>query len=273
MPSQLMSSLKRFYLLLSEIMMIMEQHVARWKQGEQRPFTGWDFSYLHGRMQEEKPPWSYIERAAELMADATSVLDMGTGGGERLLGLRPHWPAKVVATEDYPPNVRLATERLSPPGVKVVDVELTRTGALPFDAAEFDLLINRHSGFSAAEVARILTPGGTFLTQQIDGAWAHDLMAVFGATPQWPDETLVNSVAWLESAGLDIVVAEDWSGTFCFSDVGAIVYYLRAVPWLVNGFSVETHLDGLVALQQKLDHGEKLCFAAKKFLIEARRPF
>ena len=250
----------------------MERYIAQWKREEQQPFTGWDFSYLHGRMQEEQPPWSYMGRAAALMQNATSVLDMGTGGGERLLALQQSWPAKVVVTEDYPPNVRLAAERLAPLGVKVVDVSLPRDGPVPFADAAFALILNRHSGFNAAEVARILTPGGTFLTQQIDGRWAHDLMAVFGAQPQWPNETLANSVAWLEVAGLELLVAEDWSGTFCFSDVGAIVYYLRAVPWLVPGFSVATHLDGLVALQRRLDRGEELCFVAKKYLVEVQKP-
>ena len=249
-----------------------EDYLALWQQEEQAPFVGWDFSYLEGRMTEEQPPWSYSTRAAEVLQGAASVLDMGTGGGERLLKLREHWPAKVVVTEDYPPNVRLATERLSPLGVRVEVVELTRDGVLPFDGAEFDVALNRHSGFNAAEVARILTPGGTFLTQQIDGRWAHDLMAVFGASPQWPDETLANCVAWIENAGLTILTAEDWTGAFTFTDVGAIAYYLKAVPWIVPGFSVATHLDGLVALQTELEEQGKLHFAAKKFLIEARKP-
>lgn len=102
--------------------------------------------------------------------------------------------------------------------------------------------LHRHSSFNAAEVARILKPGGTFLTQQIDGWWAHDLMAVFGVEPQWPDETLANCVTWIEDASLTIMKVEDWSGVFTFTDVGAIVYYLKAAPWLVPGFSVETHL-------------------------------
>jgi SAM-dependent methyltransferase len=223
-------------------------------------------------MVEEQPPWSYAARAAEVLQGAASVLDMGTGGGERLLKLREHWPPKVVVTEDYPPNVRLARERLSPLGVRVEVVELLRDGALPFENAEFDVVLNRHSGFNAAEVARVLMPGGTFLTQQIDGLWAHDLMVVFGAEPQWPDETLANCVVWIEDAGLTMATAEDWSGKFTFTDVGAIVYYLKAVPWLVPGFSVATHLDGLLALQDKLEKEGELSFAAKKFFIEARKP-
>ncbi|MFN2109014.1 MAG: SAM-dependent methyltransferase, partial [Anaerolineae bacterium] len=77
---------------------------------------------------------------------------------------------------------------------------------------------------------------------------------------------------WIKDAGLTIVTAEDWSGAFTFMDVGAVVYYLKAVPWLVPGFSVATHLDSLLALQDKLEKEGELPFAAKKFLIEARKP-
>jgi len=253
------------------VIMNREDYHALWQQDEQAPFVGWDFSYLEGRMTEEQPPWSYSARAAEVLQGAASVLDMGTGGGERLLKLREHWPAKVVVTEDYPPNVRLACERLSPLGVRVEVVELTRDGALPFADAEFDVVLNRQSGFNPAEVARVLSPGGTFLMQQVDGRWGHDLMAVFGASPQWPDETLANCLAWFKDTGLTIVTAEDWSGNFTFTDVGAIVYYLRAVPWLVPGFSVATHVDGLLALQSRLEKEGALSFAARKFLVEARK--
>lgn len=55
-------------------------------------------------MLEDQPPWDYLARAAHLMQQASAVLDMGTGGGERLLELRQHWPGKIVVTADYPPN-------------------------------------------------------------------------------------------------------------------------------------------------------------------------
>jgi hypothetical protein len=70
-----------------------------WKREEQQHFSGWDFSYLDGRMLEDQAPWSYSSRAAELMRHSSSVIDMDTGGGERFLQLREYWPKKVVATE------------------------------------------------------------------------------------------------------------------------------------------------------------------------------
>jgi SAM-dependent methyltransferase len=243
--------------------------IASWKQEEQFPFTGWDFSHLDGRMLEEEAPWSYSARAAELMRRSSAMVDLGTGGGERLLKLREHWPAKVVATEEYPPNFRLATQRLAPRGVKVVEVRLTDTYPMPFGDGEFELVLDRHSAFNPREVARMLAPGGIFFTQQVHGLWAEDLLAVFGAKPQWPDSSLAKYVPQLQAAGLEIVDRRDWSGQLSFSEVAAVVYYLKAVPWLVPGFSVETHLQALLALQHRLENGQPLTFSARKYLLEA----
>ena len=177
----------------------------------------------------------------------------------------------VVATEEYAPNLKLATERLVPLGVKVVDVRLTDCDPVPFSDREFDLVLNRHSAFNPDEVARILRPGGTFLTQQVHGLWAFDLLAAFDAEPQWSGSTLERYVAQLRTTGLTILNAEEWSGRLVFADVGAVVYYLKAVPWLVPGFSVESHVEHLLRLQHRLDRGDELAFTARKFLIEAQK--
>ena len=248
-----------------------EKLVQTWQDEEQKSFTGWDFSYLDGRMIEEQSPWSYLARAAELMQRSSAVLDMGTGGGERLLEMRENWPEKVLVTENYSPNVKLAEQCLGPLGVKVVNVSLTRDGLMPFGNGEFDLVLNRHSGLNCAEVARILAPGGVFLTQQIHGLWAQDLLAEFGASPQWPDATPEYYVPGLEAAGLTVEKMEEWDGRLAFCDVGAVVYYLKAIPWLVPGFSVEMHADNLMGLQERLKCEGELVFSASKYLIEARK--
>ena len=245
--------------------------VESWLREERQPFTGWDLSYLDGRMAADGEPWSYMDRAAELMRRSGSVADLDTGGGEKLLMLREHWPARVVATEDYLKNFKLATERLSPLGVSVVRTEVSDTAPMPFADGEFDLVVNRHAAFNPSEVARVLSAGGTFLTQQVHGMWAWDLHAAFDAEPEWPDVTLAKYLPLLEAAGLSVVTAEEWEGGLVFSDVGAIVYYLRAIPWEAPGFTVRTHLRHLLALQERVEAGRDLEFFGAKFLIEATR--
>jgi hypothetical protein len=159
--------------------------------------------------------------------------------------LREYWPEKVVVTEEYPPNFKLAVERLTPFSVKIVDVPLTDDGPMPFVDGEFDLVLNRHSGFNCNEVARVLSLGGAFITQQVHGLWAYDLIAAFEAKPQWPDSTLEKYVPRLKSAGLMVVQTQEWSGQLAFTDVGAIVYSLTrtsrnqkgkvAQGWLARG--------------------------------------
>jgi len=245
--------------------------IEQWKRDEQQPFTGWDFSYLEGRIQEESLPWSYAARATELMPRATSVVDLDTGGGERLLDLYEHWPPRVVATEGYSPNFQLASERLVPLGVSVVALTLSDDGLLPFADHSFDLVLNRHAAFNPAEVARILAPRGTFLTQQVHGRSLEDLMAVFDARPQWAHATVDKYVPQLSTAGLSIVIAQEWSGRFIFGDVGAMVYYLKHVPWLVPDFSVTRYAEQLLKLQAQQEQGEALVYTARNYLIEAHK--
>ena len=86
------------------------------------PFSGWDFSWIEGRRVEEEDTvttWDYEERARKLVQAADSLLDLGTGGGERLSRLGP-FPPLAVATEAYGPNVPIATRLLQPLGVQVV---------------------------------------------------------------------------------------------------------------------------------------------------------
>ena len=248
-----------------------DELIAQWKKEEQERFSGWDFSYLKGRLLEHDPPWSYLRRAAELMKKAYSMADLGTGGGERLLETREHWPAKVVVTEGYPPNLKLATERLGPLGVRVVSQDESETVQMPFTNGEFDLVLNRHSAINATETARILAPGGTLLTQQVHGMSGHDLMAVFGSKPQWPWATPARYCPALEAAGFSVVDLQEWNGNLTFTDVGALVYYLKAVPWTVPDFSVERHLPQLLGLQERLDSGKALSFFFGLYLIEARK--
>ena len=96
---------------------------------------------------------------------------------------------------------------------------------------------------------------------------------MFDAKPQWPESTPEKYVSQLQAAGLTIVDVQEWSGHLSFTDLGAVVYYLKAVPWLVPGFSVATHAEQLLTLQRRLESGENLAFAAKKYLIEAQKVY
>jgi len=240
----------------------------QWKRDAAAPFEGWDFSYLDGRVTEAEPPWDYLALARTAVSHSHDILDVATGGGEILSSLGP-FPGRVRATEGYVPNVAVARRRLAPLGIEVFQAN-TASG-LPFDDSTFDLVINRHGGFRPEEMQRVLKPGGVFLSQQVGGDNLADLIADFGARPMWPDNTLARIAERFRSLGCTVARAQEWRGPVTFADVGAIVYFLTAVPWVVDGFDVGRHLAVLEALERRRAAGRPLQFTYSRFLIEARK--
>jgi len=245
--------------------------LKQWEKDEKAFFAGWDFSYIKKRMKGEKLPWDYRSMAKKLVKKSKSVLDMATGGGEVFSSFAP-FPKHAIAIEGYKPNVAVARKKLAPLGVKVIFANETKK--LPLKTGEFDLVLNKHGGInkeSAKEIFRILSKGGVFLTQQVEGTNLDDLMRVFGAKPKWPSNTLENLKKYLIKAGFKIKIAKKWSGKMTFKDVGAVVYFLKAIPWLVDNFSVKTYLPCLKKLQKKIDKDKKLAFSEKRFIILAEK--
>lgn len=241
---------------------------GQWKKDEKAPFAGWDFSYLKDRWIDEQPPWGYKQEAKELIKDATAVLDIGTGGGEILASLGP-FPEHVIAIEGWTPNVSVAKKRLEPLGIGVVEID--ESGKLPFADGEFDLVLNRHSAFDGGEIHRILRKEGIFLTQQVSGSNLEDLIQQFGVESQFKSWSVDVAKQQLEEVGFEVEKSKDWSGKVEFKDVGAIVYFLKVIPWIVKDFSVDKYLSTLRNFQGMIKRGEKLVFTKTRFLIRARK--
>lgn len=217
--------------------------------------VGWDFSRLEGRMEAAEPPWDFEEVCRAALTRATRVLDMGTGGGERLITLlagADRRPEEVVATEGWPPNVSVATTALRPHGVRVIDHDPEAGAPLPVPDGAFDLVMNRHEAFDASEVARWLAPGGTFLTQQVDGTELPELRELFGGEPSYPHVRLDPLRTQAEAAGLRVEEAQEWSGPMVFADAATLDEYLALVPWdRPDGFDPARLPAGAVTLTQK----------------------
>jgi SAM-dependent methyltransferase len=247
----------------------VEKLIGQWKKDEKASFSGWDFSYLNGRMVEQTPPWNYIKIAKTLMKKTKAVLDMETGGGEIFSSLAP-FPKHTVAFEGYKPNIEVAKKRLVSLGVKVV--ECRNLKKLPFSEGEFDLVLNRHGAINSKEIYRILKEGGIFLTQQVTGSDdLQDLVKEFKSKRKFGDINLEKYVNLLKTAGFKIMRSEKWKGKRRFNDIGAIVYYLKAIPWIVKDFSVNKHLSYLKKLQEKLNKNKKLEFDTARFMILAKK--
>lgn len=230
-------------------------------------FEGWDFSFLEStrRMQEFPLSWNYRNKVMIEIHEVSSLLDMGTGGGEFLstLDLLPKY---TCATEGYKPNILIAKNKLEPLGVKVYEVE--NDECLPFDDETFELIINKHESYSPKEVKRILKDEGIFVTQQVGGLNDKEINEFLGAPEfEFFDWNLERAVTQLRTIGFKILEQKEDLVKTRFYDIGAIVYYLKAIPWQVPDFTIEKYFDKLVKIHNIIEKLGYIDFTCHRFFI------
>jgi len=248
------------------------------------PFSGWDFSWLAGRADEAQPTWSYHAEIEAALSDSDAALDVDTGGREMLA---KHLPSRalVVATEGYEPNIAVAAATLRPLGALVVGTESApdnveqattdphaTSSNLPFRDETFDVVLDRHSSYWPAEIARVLRPEGTFVTQQ-RGVGGNDLLSMFGrARNDAPAFDLAFAMGQLAAVGLDVVRAEDATTPIAFRDVGAFVYFVRAAPWVLPDLDVVEDRAALERIDDLIGRDGTFEVAGEHMLLVARKP-
>jgi SAM-dependent methyltransferase len=216
------------------------------------PINGWDFSWLDGRATEARPSWHFRERVHERAAHANAVLDIECGDG-RLLDSLPRRPPLVAGVEDYQPA----------PGM------VRATGAaLPMRDAAFDLVISRHPVVAHwDEIARVLAPGGSYLAQHVGPRSAAEVGEWFvGPWPKSDARTPERAQREAERVGLDVVDLRYEELPMVFHDIGAVIYFLRLVVWIVPDFSVDKYRDRLRALHDAMPFHA----TSTRFLIAAQ---
>ncbi|BCJ76846.1 hypothetical protein CS0771_63900 [Catellatospora sp. IY07-71] len=145
---------------------------------------------------------------------------------------------------------------------------------LPFPDASFDLVVSRHPTVTDwPEIARVLTPGGTFLSQQIGAGTNIELTRFFQGPQEIPEHWLTGyRVARAEAAALEVRDVREATLRVVFHDVAAVIVFLRKVIWTVDDFSVERYRERLADLHRQIQRDGSFVSHSQRFLIEARRP-
>lgn len=244
------------------------------REAEAAPMEGWDFSWLDGRAIEERPPWGYQRLVADRLGAAESILDVQTGGGEVLAGAlerASRVPRRIAATESWPPNLEVARARLAPFGGTVEAAP--DEGPLPFPDGSFDLVVSRHPTVTVwPEIARVLRPSGSYLSQQVGPGTNHELTDyLMGPQPVGDGRDPDRHRRQAEAAGLEVVTLRPLTLRGEFFDIGAVVWFLRKVIWTVPDFSVARYEEPLRRLDSQIRRDGSFTTTVTRFLIEARK--
>lgn len=248
------------------------EFINSWKAEESIAYIhGWDFSHIDGRYTEQDDlPWDYRETILRYLKRDMRLLDIDTGGGEFLLSLN-HPCENTAATEGYPPNVELCKQVLLPLGIDF------RPGdgkeKLPFEDGSFDMVINRHGDFNAADIHRILKPGGIFVTQQVGAENDRELVELLCGKRElpFPEQYLQITSQKFRNAGFEILEGQEAFRPIQFFDVGALVWFARIIEWEFPDFSVDSCLDQLLNAQKILEKNGCIQGRIHRFLLAAQK--
>ena len=230
--------------------------VIAWLEEEYaQPFSGWDFSRLkERRIPMGSVPWDYNSIVTDHLRESTCLLEIDTGGGEVFYDLlkRADFKGEAHALEAYAPNVPVARKRLDSLGVEVHDIS---ERSAEFTDEAFDLVINRHGGsLTPEEIARLVKRGGYFVTEQIGDRGNIELRELFDShSPEFPDwpHNAKDAERVFSELGFEITLVAEHTYPVRFVDVGALVYFLKAIPWEVPEFSVSRNKEELLRLNRE----------------------
>jgi SAM-dependent methyltransferase len=235
--------------------------------------AGWDFSWLAGQATEQRPSWGYQRLVGQRLAQVRTALDLQTGGGEVLAGV-PVFPPLMVATESWPANLIRASQLLHDRGATVI-ADSGRP-PLPFRDGAFELVSSRHpASVWWAEIARVLTPGGSYFAQHV-GPNSNQELYEFFLGPQPAAEVSIRhpdrEVAEARAAGLRIADLRTERLRVEFHDIGAVIYFLRKVIWTVPDFTVEGYRDRLRELHELIQRRGSFVSHSSRTLLLAEKP-
>jgi SAM-dependent methyltransferase len=179
---------------------------------------GWDFSSMNGLRQ--PVPWDYQDVVRLYVRPSDVVLDVGTGGGERLRELARSFGHGLGIDVD-PGMVLLASENPAA-GNLSFRVGSERLESVP---ETFDVIIDRHAPFDLAAVAAHLEPGGYFITQQVGERNMACVKAALGQ-PSAPPPIQPQAIA---ASGLQPLAFMEYDVEYVVPDIESLVFWLNAL--------------------------------------------
>src|SRR5438552_903878 len=117
-------------------------------------------------------------------------------------------------------------------------------------------------------------PGGWFMTPQVAAGNDLEYRALFGIESPEPDPK--SRWAWwlpgqLERAGLRVVAHASAPLVQVVRDVGALAWGLKAIPWMVPGFSIDKYRARLREIQAQIDRDGPITVRQRRFWARAQK--
>lgn len=191
---------------------------------------GWDFSMVKVVSEEEK--WDFYQEVAKRCRKSDVLLDIGTGGGERVLKIASS-VLLLIGIDKSQEMIRTANKNLGKSQDSNVRFFQMDAKDILFPNEFFNVVSCRHSSFYPKEVMRVLTGSGFFLTQQVSEMDKINIKRAFGRGQGLgiQDGTIQRHyVKGLEKAGFSEIQTFDYDAKEYYKTAEDLIFLLRHTP-------------------------------------------
>ena len=137
----------------------------------------WDFSQIKYKT-EKITNWDFYEKIKENTNENSLCLDIGTGGGEKVLKYYPN-VGMVIATDFSKEMIKTANENSKKHSNKKVKFAYMDNEKMNFPNELFDLISARHTVINAKQIYDALKEDGVLIIEGIDKKDCWDLKELF----------------------------------------------------------------------------------------------
>ena len=206
--------------------------------------VGWDFSSMN--IARDPVPWDYVTEVQKRITSDMDVLDIGTGGGERFIGLADGFKDGLGIDVD-PEMIDIAMKNAKDTSnihFMVADTSLENI------LKKFDVILNRHAPYNLDSVAKHLKPNGVFITQQVGEKNMLNIKKVLGQESATPTITKTG----FESSELEVVEFQEYNVKYVVQDIESLVFWLKALDMLHADIATDTAIQQSNILNEILEN-------------------
>lgn len=150
----------------------------------------WNFSQIMYKT-ENLTNWNYWEKIKENTNEKSLCLDLGTGGGEKVLNNYPDI-GMLIATDFSEEMIKTAKENAKKyPNRRVKFVKMNNL-EMNFPKETFDLISARHTIIKAKQIYDCLVPGGIVVIRGVDKRDCWEIKELFGRGQAYNDEIAIS---------------------------------------------------------------------------------
>lgn len=215
--------------------------------------ANWDFSQIKYETI-KKTKWDFYEEISKYTNENSLCLDLGTGGGEKILAMYPE-VRLVIGTDFSSKMIQTANTNLA--GSKRNDVRFAQMNnlKLKFPNGLFDVVTARHTVINACELYRVLKPKGIVIIQGVDKDDCLQLKKIFNRGQAFNDEKAISQIDYenLINSGFEIIKKVKIDEEEYYKTKEDLLALLLKTPILDDFSNSENNYDKIPIEQNLLD--------------------